>query len=90
MFVRLRLDRLLARLDLGGVARDHADDAPAERALDQMLADLPTACDVGSKKNSKGYKETWIGYKLHLDGVIMESSRKSTLSRIEELGVGVS
>ena len=39
---------------------DHED-------LDQMLADLPTACDVGSKKNSKGYKETWIGYKLHLD-----------------------
>ena len=35
--------------------------------LDQMLADLPTACDVGSKKNSKGYKETWVGYKLHLD-----------------------
>jgi len=32
-----------------------------------MLAELPTACDVGSKKNSKGYKETWIGYKLHLD-----------------------
>ncbi len=32
-----------------------------------MLADLPIACDVGSKKNSKGYKETWIGYKLHLD-----------------------
>jgi hypothetical protein len=22
---------------------------------------------VGSKKNSKGYKETWVGYKLHLD-----------------------
>src|SRR5271155_2680475 len=35
--------------------------------LDQMLADLPTACDVGCKKNSKGYKETWNGYKLHLD-----------------------
>ena len=35
--------------------------------VDQMLADLPTACDVGSKKNSKGYKETWIGYKLYLD-----------------------
>src|SRR5271166_5420086 len=27
----------------------------------------PTACHIGSKKNSKGYKETWIGYKLHLD-----------------------
>jgi Transposase domain (DUF772)/Transposase DDE domain len=35
--------------------------------VDQMIAELPTACDVGSKKNSKGYKETWIGYKLHLD-----------------------
>ena len=33
--VRLFLDRLLARLDLGGVARDHPDDPPAERALDQ-------------------------------------------------------
>jgi hypothetical protein len=39
----------------------------AAQNLDQMLADLPTACDVGSKKNSKGYKETWNGYKLHLD-----------------------
>ena len=35
--------------------------------LGQMLADLPTACDVGGKKNSKGYKETWTGYKLHID-----------------------
>ena len=23
--------------------------------------------NVGSEKNSKGYKETWVGYKLHLD-----------------------
>jgi len=37
------------------------------QTVDQMLAELPTACDVGSKKNSKGYKETWIGYKLHID-----------------------
>ena len=35
--------------------------------VNQMLAELPTACDVGSKKNSKGYKETWVGYKLHID-----------------------
>ena len=35
--------------------------------LQQMLADLPRACNVGSKKNSKGYQETWVGYKLHLD-----------------------
>jgi hypothetical protein len=31
------------------------------------LSDIPTACDVGTKKNAKGYKESWIGYKLHLD-----------------------
>ena len=36
-------------------------------ALSDMIADLPTACDVGTKKNSKGYKESWVGYKLHLD-----------------------
>lgn len=37
------------------------------QSLDEMLVDLPTDCDVGTKKNSKGYKETWIGYKLHID-----------------------
>jgi len=35
--------------------------------LEEMLDDLPRNCNVGSKKNSKGYKETWIGYKLHID-----------------------
>ncbi|MCW5602772.1 transposase [Nitrosomonas sp.] len=35
--------------------------------LSDMIADLPTACDVGTKQNSKGYKESWIGYKRHLD-----------------------
>ena len=35
--------------------------------LKEMLADLPRACNVGSKKNSKGYLQTWVGYKLHLD-----------------------
>ena len=35
--------------------------------LNEMLDDLPKACDVGTKKNSKGYKVSWIGYKLHLD-----------------------
>ena len=35
--------------------------------LAEMLADLPHQCDVGTKKNSKGFKETWIGYKFHLD-----------------------
>ena len=36
-------------------------------SLTAMLADLPRACDVGCKTNSKGFKSSWIGYKLHLD-----------------------
>jgi len=37
------------------------------QSLDEMRAALPIQCDVGVKRNSKGFKETWIGYKLHLD-----------------------
>lgn len=36
-------------------------------SLTDMLNDLPKACDVGTKKNSKGYKVSWTGYKLHFD-----------------------
>ena len=35
--------------------------------LEELLNDLPTACDVGCKKNSKGYTESWKGFKLHID-----------------------
>ena len=35
--------------------------------LPAMLADLPTQCDIGGKKNSQGNTEYWRGYKLHLD-----------------------
>ena len=35
--------------------------------LEEMLKDLPHQCDIGTKKNSKGFKESWIGYKFHLD-----------------------
>ena len=37
------------------------------QTLAQMCADLPTQCDVGTKKNSKGFKESWTGYKAHID-----------------------
>jgi hypothetical protein len=33
----------------------------------EALAELPAHCDVGTKKNAKGHKTTWIGYKLHAD-----------------------
>jgi hypothetical protein len=40
-----------------------------EMTLEDMLNDLPTACDKGAKKNSKGNTMYWNGYKLHLDTV---------------------
>ncbi len=39
------------------------------RSLPENLADLPTACNWGRKKNSQGKIEQWKGYKLHLDCV---------------------
>ena len=41
--------------------------AAGDMSLAAMLADLPKDCDVGTKKNSKGYKHSWIGYKFHID-----------------------
>jgi hypothetical protein len=33
----------------------------------EMLREIPTARDWGAKKNAKGRKTSWRGYKLHLD-----------------------
>lgn len=38
-----------------------------QQTLPQMLAELPKACDRGSKCNAQGYKVSWNGYKLHID-----------------------
>ena len=35
--------------------------------VDEMLAELPTACDRGTKRNSEGYFVSWNGFKLHID-----------------------
>jgi len=35
--------------------------------LSEMLLELPKQCDVGNKVDSKGYKTSWTGYKLHID-----------------------
>jgi hypothetical protein len=37
------------------------------RSLAENLLDLPTRCDCGTKKNAQGFKDSWIGYKLHMD-----------------------
>jgi len=33
----------------------------------QLLKELPRDCDRGSKCNAQGYKNSWNGYKLHID-----------------------
>jgi hypothetical protein len=38
-----------------------------KQKLDQMLDDIPRNCDRGTKCNAQGYKQSWNGYKLHLD-----------------------
>ena len=42
-------------------------ECQASQSLAQMLADLPTACNIGTKRNAKGHTSSWIGYKLHID-----------------------
>ena len=39
----------------------------AGMTLHEMLADLPTGCTIGTKRNAKGHTTSWIGYKLHID-----------------------
>jgi len=38
-----------------------------QQDVQQMLEELPTQCDRGTKCNAQGYKVSWNGYKLHLD-----------------------
>jgi len=42
-------------------------DLQPHRTLAENLADLPTACDKGTKRDARGYQWSWVGYKLHLD-----------------------
>ncbi len=37
--------------------------------FEEMLSDLPTACDKGAKADSHGNTMYWTGYKLHLDTI---------------------
>lgn len=54
-----------------GEARPAAKVSPIQRqrgqTLAEMLDEIPTACDRGTKCNAQGYKNSWSGYKLHLD-----------------------
>jgi hypothetical protein len=41
----------------------------AGRALAANLAELPQGCDIGFKRDAKGMRNSWRGYKLHLDSI---------------------
>ena len=38
----------------------------ATMTVAEMVADLPVHCGYGTKRNAKGHKSSWIGYKLHV------------------------
>ena len=38
-----------------------------EQSLAQALDDIPVHCNRGTKCNAQGYKQSWNGYKLHID-----------------------
>lgn len=48
-------------------AKESPIRAQRRQTLAQMMADIPTACDRGTKCNAQGYKVSWNGYKLHID-----------------------
>ena len=41
--------------------------AAGTMTLEEVIGELPRACDVGCKTNSHRHKYFWVGYKLHLD-----------------------
>ena len=54
-----------------GEVRAPAKESPISRqrkqTLAQMLQEIPTACDRGTKCNAQGYKVSWNGCKMHID-----------------------
>lgn len=57
-----------------GPARKHEILLPSRRlprqrrqTLPEMLSELPRHCSLGVKQSSKGHRQYWRGYKLHLD-----------------------
>jgi Transposase domain (DUF772) len=54
-----------------GEVRAPAKESPISRqrkqTLAQMIEEIPTACDRGTKCNTQGYKVSWNGYKMHID-----------------------
>ncbi len=50
------------------------------QSLEENLSGLPTGCNYGTKKNSKGKKVTWCGFKFHIDCADGEIPVSATLT----------
>ncbi|MCP5374291.1 MAG: transposase [Hyphomicrobiales bacterium] len=57
----------VGRAGRGGAAARRRLERQLDMTLEEMLADLPRHCAVGTKRSAKGYRSSWTGYKLHLD-----------------------
>jgi len=48
-------------------AEENRLDRQCRQSAAEALEELPVACDGGVKKDSKGYRKSWFGFKLHAD-----------------------
>jgi len=70
---RMSLRRLCSARKFPPQQREERPKEPTRRErqpkmrLGEMRDDLPKHCAIGTKRNVKGQKDSWIGYKLHLD-----------------------
>jgi hypothetical protein len=58
---------------------------------DEMVAELPTSCDMGMKKNAQGIATVWKGYKLHaaVDDMGIPISAILTSASLNDCEVGI-
>jgi hypothetical protein len=52
------------------------------RELNENLGDIPTTCDWGTKRDSKGNSYSWIVYKLHIDTIDSDIPVSAILSSV--------
>ena len=57
----------------------------------EMIAELPTSCDMGMKKNAQGIATVWKGYKLHaaVDDMGIPVSAILTSASLNDCEVGI-
>jgi hypothetical protein len=61
------------------------------QSIEEMISELPHACDIGMKKNAQGIATVWKGYKLHvgIDDACLPISAILTSASINDCEVGI-